>query len=196
MLPYLPTYMQRSPERVRRHLIDCIGEMTVFPSSRHDNRRRARCFHSFARCAFLSQGGTSTTSMSTTGSTSSPSSQRLTAIGSDSGVVNVYDADALEVGAGRHFVFAYDTCVVVYFHTPSRPTRGRVLRARPQGMHACFVFNMACYTSSIICLLSAKKLSFGISSFFGRRHDRVNDMLLMLKQILSFPLGPIGEETT
>ncbi len=51
-------------------------------------------------CVFsvVSQGGTTTTSMSTTGSTSA-SPRRLTAVGSDSGVVNVYDAAALEVGA-------------------------------------------------------------------------------------------------
>ncbi|CAM9257503.1 unnamed protein product [Pylaiella littoralis] len=51
------------------------------------------------RCVsrFFNEGGTSTTSMSATGSTSS-SPQRLTAVGSESGVVNVYDADALETG--------------------------------------------------------------------------------------------------
>lgn len=42
--------------------------------------------------------------MSATGSTSS-SPQRLTAVGSESGVVNVYDADALEVGGGGGQVF-------------------------------------------------------------------------------------------
>eukprot|EP00903_Cladosiphon_okamuranus_P020562 g18874.t1 len=51
------------------------------------------------RCVlrFFNEGGTRTSSMSTTGSSSS-SPRRLTAIGSDSGVVNVYDADAVETG--------------------------------------------------------------------------------------------------
>ena len=43
---------------------------------------------------FRRQGGTATTSLATT---SSSSSLGLTAVGSDSGVVNVYDADTLEV---------------------------------------------------------------------------------------------------
>ncbi|CAM9886761.1 unnamed protein product, partial [Hapterophycus canaliculatus] len=52
------------------------------------------------RCVlrFFNEGGTSTSSMATTGSASSSSQRMLTAVGSDSGVVNVYDADSLETG--------------------------------------------------------------------------------------------------
>ncbi|CAM9313703.1 unnamed protein product [Ectocarpus sp. 12 AP-2014] len=51
------------------------------------------------RCVlrFFNEGGTCTSSLAVKGPTSS-SPQRLTAVGSDSGVVNVYDADALETG--------------------------------------------------------------------------------------------------
>ncbi|CAN0307933.1 unnamed protein product, partial [Laminaria digitata] len=51
------------------------------------------------RCVlrFFNEGGTTTTSLATTSSSSS--SLGLTAVGSDSGVVNVYEADTLEVRA-------------------------------------------------------------------------------------------------
>ncbi|CAM9279963.1 unnamed protein product [Ectocarpus sp. 13 AM-2016] len=51
------------------------------------------------RCVlrFSNEGGTCTSSLAVKGPTSS-SPQRLTAVGSDSGVVNIYDADALETG--------------------------------------------------------------------------------------------------